>query len=928
MALASKFVTRAFSRIFAFLLFELGFCIVDAPAIAGWIEDQPDRTVVHLKSWLLPDPTRVDTLSRSEAAVVRQFVDDYPAIFAAKYQERYKKNLARYGRHNWDNVELRLHQFSGITIEGQAMDSQPLMAIAGGVSPDVIYVNFRQSDTYVQQGFLYPLDLPEDSYMSAMTQEELEYQINSRIWPVIRRRGPNGQTNVWAVPMGGIIGRVVLYRKDILDKHGIEYPANDWTWDDFLEICRKVTEPEKGIYGAYFGRGPTESWYWVSFLWSAGGEAMLYNEQTDQWTACFNTPGAAQALDFYTRLCAAPWLDANGRKRYGYAYKDPVDGPRKWTLGQIAFNFDYIQEKAFSTIDPEITGMVPVPLGPNGGRGAELNAGMQGIFSGVTDPVVRDAAWEFIRYRSSKDAFKVRTRVMVEGGLGRFVNPKYLREFGYSDIIRLAPKGWEECFRIAIDTGKPEPYGRNAQFVYDRMTTPIQKAESLMIAGKLPSDEPERLEVMARLLDQGVNETNEKMIGLIPPEIMAKRRWTAVGLLMVIALVFALVFQRVISAFAPPPIQGAENQGAWRFKKFFFAYLLLLPALAAILFWQYIPLLMGSKMAFQDYRIIGSSCWVGVDNFANLIWDTAWWSSVYNSIRYSLLVIAMTFLPPVVLAVFLQEIPAGRLIFRTIFYLPAVITGLVVIYLWKSFYEPTEFGVLNSVILKMPAAGFLALGAVFFVILFFFARRLAVHRIYWASILCLGVGIFIAAAFFRFTMPIFQIHDAAGLRVPWFRALFLTMPEPYRWLLAPETAMFCCVLPMIWSGMGPGCLIYLAALKGISDDFYEAADLDGATFIDKILFVVIPILKPLLIIQFIGVFISAWNSSAFILAMTGGASNTEVADLHIFYKAYLYLKFGPAGAMAWVLGFMLIGFTVYQLRILSKLEFKTTGSRA
>ena len=37
--------------------------------------------------------------------------------------------------------------------------------------------------------------------------------------------------------------------------------------------------------------------------------------------------------------------------------------------------------------------------------------------------------------------------------------------------------------------------------------------------------------------------------------------------------------------------------------------------------------------------------------------------------------------------------------------------------------------------------------------------------------------------------------------------------------------------------MGPGCLIYLAALKGIPDDFYEAADIDGAGFIDKILFV-------------------------------------------------------------------------------------------
>jgi multiple sugar transport system permease protein len=132
---------------------------------------------------------------------------------------------------------------------------------------------------------------------------------------------------------------------------------------------------------------------------------------------------------------------------------------------------------------------------------------------------------------------------------------------------------------------------------------------------------------------------------------------------------------------------------------------------------------------------------------------------------------------------------------------------------------------------------------------------------------------------------------------------------------------------MVWAGMGPGCLIYLAALKGIADDFYEAADIDGATFVDKILFVVFPILKPLLIINFVGVFIGSWNSTANILAMTGGGAGTEVAGLHIFYKAFIFLKFGPATAMAWILGVMLIGFTVYQLRILSRLEFRTTGDK-
>jgi len=157
------------------------------------------------------------------------------------------------------------------------------------------------------------------------------------------------------------------------------------------------------------------------------------------------------------------------------------------------------------------------------------------------------------------------------------------------------------------------------------------------------------------------------------------------------------------------------------------------------------------------------------------------------------------------------------------------------------------------------------------------------------------------------------------------RRLIEATPEPYAWLTNPNTAMLAIVIPMVWAGMGPGCLIYLAALKGIADDFYEAADVDGATFIDKILFVIFPILKPLLIINFVGVFIASWKSTANILAMTGGGYDTEVAGLHIFYRAFIFLKFGPATAMAWMLGFLLIGFTVHQLTILSRLEFRTTG---
>ena len=133
---------------------------------------------------------------------------------------------------------------------------------------------------------------------------------------------------------------------------------------------------------------------------------------------------------------------------------------------------------------------------------------------------------------------------------------------------------------------------------------------------------------------------------------------------------------------------------------------------------------------------------------------------------------------------------------------------------------------------------------------------------------------------------------------------------------------------MLWAGMGPGCLIYLAALKGIPDDLYEAADIDGASFTDKILFVIVPTLRPLLIINFVGVFIASWQAEANILAMTAGGARTEVAGLHIFYKAFIFLRLGPATAAAWMLGCLLVGFTLYQLRILSRVEFRANRGEA
>ncbi len=1015
---------------------------------AGWVEDAPGKTVIHVTLWSLPDPSRTDTYTRSEAAAVKEFVRCFPAIFRERLLPRVLADPARYGRHDWDHVEIDLQPFSGISVAGVETD---LLAIAGGVAPDVMYVNFRKSDTYIRQGFLYPLDRPEDGYLTAMSEAEVDFRVHPKIWPVIRRRGPDGANHVYAMPYGGALGKVLLFRRDLFDEKGLSYPDKDWTWDDLLKACRRITDPSRGIYALRLGRGKHEAWFWTTFLWSAGGDVLRYDEADDRWDVVFDTPNAAVALDYYTRLCTEAWVDAAGRSRFGYAHKEAAESSVKWERGEIAIMFDYIDERLFTSINPDLTGMCPVPLGPPLGttgerrRGGELNSRMMGLFAGIEDPLVRDAAWEYIRFYESEQAVAIKTRIMVEGGLGRFVNPKYLERFGYEEIVRLSPREWTETFEIAIASSTPEPYGRHSNLAYEILTEPIQAAEEMALDGDLPDDEGERLAVLQGLLVQAAQKARQEMLGAVAPRAMLLRRVTAAAALLAIGVVFGIVSRRIIATFTPAAVPG-EKRG-WQFRRYAWGYLMLVPAVLSIFFWRYLPVAQGSLMSLQDYRIMGDSTWRGLDNYANVLWSPDWWRAVWNSLRYSTLVISLTFLPPVVLAVLLQEVPHGKVLYRTLFYLPAVITGLVVILLWKSFYEPSERGTLNAVVMRLPAGGFLVIGLILFAVAFGFARRTWFHDMTGIGLLFLAIGVVLFTTCVALARPILsyaglsrplavvsltllppvvlspwlsEVSGAAARRrwlwlgvglaalavalglVPvsfwgtgpvgwlalapraaalvagavllglaagrarraaagrerltwaalgggallgglalaevvaglqgvdpvWYAVLHRTLPQPFSWLNDSDTAMLCCVMPMIWAGMGPGCLIYLAALKGIPEDYYEASDLDGATFVDKILFTVLPTLRPLLIINFVGVFIGSWyGASGNILAMTGGAKNTEEVGLHIFYKAFVFLNFGEATAMAWLLGLMLIGFTVYQLRILSRLEFRTTGQK-
>jgi multiple sugar transport system permease protein len=132
-------------------------------------------------------------------------------------------------------------------------------------------------------------------------------------------------------------------------------------------------------------------------------------------------------------------------------------------------------------------------------------------------------------------------------------------------------------------------------------------------------------------------------------------------------------------------------------------YLWAIPAFLSVLLWQYYPLLRGSVMAFQEYRISGGSKWMGVDNFIMLFGNVNFYYTMIRTFYYVGLTILIGFFVPIVLAILLTEIPKGKILFRTIFYLPAVASSLVVMFMWKEFYDSAPTGFLNSIIITMSS---------------------------------------------------------------------------------------------------------------------------------------------------------------------------------------------------------------------------------
>ena len=688
-----------------------------------------------------------------------------------------------------------------------------------------------------------------------------------------------------------------------------------------------------------------------------------------KWRLVMDTDEGAQVLDFFRRLIHTRWIRCErrhedrefdvtaemlaGGKAACPACGKAVDisspqGRRRMYRGVVLLSQDVQQNLRAETAMrlamleevPEVNDMTNVsPLAfPGREQGIAPAAFIAGHYLALnatqTDPRVRDAAWKYITFVTGAEAQQIRVATYVEHGLEEFIRPALLQALGYEIELSQIPaqrRGlWEQLSRYA----RVEPYCRGFQHVMTR--------ELGIVMDAIVADEPDANNQFSRdsreLLAGTCRRVNTMILGELPEEVI--RRRSRVGWFVaaaVVALLAAGVYLTIRLAVKmrrkAADWEGFGIQGR-TFRRTLTIVLFLAPAVGLIVLWGYYPLARGTSMAFEEYRILGGSKFVGLKNFVEATSSPEFWRYALQTLEYLILTLAMGFVAPIVLAILLTEIPKGKILYRTIYYLPAVTTGIVTLFMWKQLlYDPTAGGLINRVIMHfndLPAGVMIGLKGVVFLILAFGViglTRMAMGRgvTGWGravplALAALGLGYLVVRA------AGIVSEGGPAQWVGWFAEPWHFGPQGF--LKDRNLAMFWIVVPSVWAGMGPGCLIYLAALKGIPEAQYEAADLDGAGMWAKCTHVIFPNLSALIIINFVGAVVAAMQASQNVFVMTGGGPEdvTMTVGLSIWFNAYMFLNFGMATAQAWILGAMLIGFTLSQLRLLNRMQFRTVAT--
>ena len=347
----------------------------------------------------------------------------------------------------------------------------------------------------------------------------------------------------------------------------------------------------------------------------------------------------------------------------------------------------------------------------------------------------------------------------------------------------------------------------------------------------------------------------------------------------------------------------------------------LLPNFLGFLVFTSIPVLISMTMAFMHWNIFKHPSFIGLENFRSLLWfhhegskhvmnDPFFWQYVYNTV-YLMIGIPFGMAASLITALIMSQKMKGIVVFRTIYFLPSVCSGVALLILWKYLYN-ADIGLFNKslrlagevifanrafaigfTVIVVIFVGLIALGVVsaLLVLVQWILEKIKIplgEKLPKLLMVLAGAAIFIIVGVFG--------RNIFGM----LNVFFSTPPD---WLGTVQWAKPSLVLMGLWGALGGyNMILYLAALQGVPTSYYEAAEIDGAGPWGKFWAVTWPMISPttffILIMSVIGGFQTGFMT-ADVMTSGGPAGSTTTIEYYLYQTAFMKFNMGYASAIAW-----------------------------
>ncbi len=272
------------------------------------------------------------------------------------------------------------------------------------------------------------------------------------------------------------------------------------------------------------------------------------------------------------------------------------------------------------------------------------------------------------------------------------------------------------------------------------------------------------------------------------------------------------------------------------------------------------PMILSLLMSFTDWDMILPAKNRLFGNYLEAFTtDPRFWLSLRVTCTYTFIAVPIGLMTSLGLALLLNQPVKGIPIFRTCFYVPTVGSAVASALIWKRLLQPGT-GLINSVIYGFDGKGnFLGL-----------------------------------ATLLKPFVPPGQTQ--------------------VDWLGSERTALAGIIMMSLWGFAN--VIVLLAGLQGISQTYYEAALLDGANTPQRFRHVTLPLLTPAIFFSLVTGFIGSFQTftQTFILTSGGPGNATQFYMLNLYNQAFNSLRMGYSSALAWILFFLILGFTVLQFK--------------